>query len=453
MKRLFLTIFTLVQILNQSVYSVELKEVVEFATKNAPQFTKSELETRSSLEKLKNILSMYDSIFRIESTTSRSRNVYTSSKEDYFGVDSSLSKNIGAGINIGISYETGKAIKIPSGSVSYDSNVRIDLEMDVLRNFLGRVDKNTVLLGEKSSKILKLSLVKARDTLIYGIVVTYIRVLNFETLLNENEALYKSVLKLEKATIKKKKIGSASDRHVFRMKAKTLDFKMKNMEIKRQLNVARDTLFILTGKVFKNLLWPVNSLFIISERSSFNLRKLKIEKSKLQLELDNSRFEMLPQLKLSIGYGMESVNGDGTIYYDGLNETERSISLYMVFPFENTEAKSKKKSLQFSLFANEMSFRIENAEFRRKINEYKSARMCYREQILIAEKIINLQTLRYNEELRAYAQGRSGINDINTALNDLINSRIMLLEKKVSYYGPGFQELFLVGSLEENIIK
>ncbi len=427
-----------------SGHATTLRDVIRYSLKNAPQFGEQILSSKAQVELLKKVFAIYDNHLSFSTSYSQGINSITIQDETSKLSSFSLSKNIGAGVSLGIT--SGLDSKKRTSSNVYQAYATLDADIDLLQNLLGKMDRNAILIQEQDRKLIENSLEQARESLMFGIIESYIYVARLERLLKENRNLNKSIKSLVKATKRKKSIGAADNRSVLQMNAKLINSDMNIMELERLVEDGYAQLKTLSGGGnFRSLSWPslpnINNEF----DSNLSLKYLAIEKEKLELEYTSARWGLLPELKLSMSY--QYGDYDENSYSYRMEESAKGVGIYLNFPLGNSAAQAFYKSSRLSVMANELSIKRETEAFAEEVIKYQRAVDNYKKQIKLASNVIKLQEERYNQELKAYTQGRSGINDVNTALNDLINAQITHVEKNSSFYEFAYGKSYLYGQL------
>lgn len=428
-----------------------LKDVLSYAVENAPQFKESEFYTQSQIANLNKVLSIYDTYLNLSySDYKQDSSIYSNSKDRGKVGSASLSKNIGLGTSVGLSYDTSD---ISSTSDSYEASIKVSAEIDLLKNFLGKIDKTTVLISDKNKEILDLTLSQSRESLVYGIVIAYINQLRLEELIIENKELLKSIIVLEKATIKKQSLGASEKRYVLQMTAKRVDTEIKILELERLLSLSKDNLYVLVGgKSFENLSPIKMSKYLTVEVKDIQTEKLKVEQARLRAELESAENNMLPSLKFEVGYEEDNTNSDSMKYIGDMDESAKYAMLSISMPLERNSEKSTRDIAKYSLAETDNKLKTQELEFKRQLQEYKKSIDNYSRQVKMSVKARDLQERRYVLELKAYNQGRSGINDINTAQNEMISAKITAVEKLTSFHKYGAGNLYINNQLESFIL-
>lgn len=426
-------------------FASTLSEVLQYAVKNAPQFAQSEYMTKSQIASLKKVLAIYDTSASLSASRSRAYSSSYGSSVITTGGAATLSKNVGAGVDLsvsGSSYKTDLDV--------YSSSVKVSADIDLLENLLGKMDRNTVLASDHSVKKLNIALEEMRDGLIYGIIEQYLATLSIEKQLIEDKLILKNLLELERATLKKVKLGASENRDLLQVKARRINNQIQIEALEQALNASLNSLKALTGgKEFSSLEWPDFGNGVMAGES-FTLKKLATERDKLKLEFDSAELGMLPTLKLSGSIGKES-DSSADSYFGGMDENSSSVALTLSFPLGNTEASEEKKRAHFSLLENEMETRKERLEFERDLSSYRRKITSYQKQTELTGMVRGLQDKRYKEEFHAYKQGRSQINDIITAHNDLINARLSYITTKKEMISVNYAWLNLNGLLSKQL--
>ncbi len=421
-----------------SVYSATLSQAINYALKNAPQFQENNLLTLSQVEQLKKVLAIYDT--HLSASSEYMKKVNTLNNQ----TSRSRTNTMGVNKNIGLGATVNTSVNLINNQ-SYQSSLKIGADINLLQNLLGRIDKNSITVSTKEKEELNNSLKQTRESLILGVIELYLSTLQHEQHLTEYQNLYESVKSLKEATTKKRKIGAADERNVLQMRAKLLNYEMSILEIKRGLEASYEELETITGGgKFKKLQWPFKKSVKFSN-DSLSLKQLRIKQTRLQLEQKSFQWKKLPKLKLSMAYdtGRDSYNA----YSLGTRGLEKGIGLFLTIPFENTIAKSNYKSKTYELLANKITLKRAHQEFEDNKRNFERSLSNYFKQINIAKNAIEIQQKRYGQEFKAYTQGRIGITDINSAQNDLINSKITYIDKKRTYYKYMYGSQHLYGNL------
>ena len=428
-----------------SSYGNTLEEVLKYATTHGPQFNQAEYMTKAQSASLRKVLAIYDTSIAFSASRDQTPVYATGKSIVSMGGSGSIGRNIGLGTTISASVSSSK-----TDSDVYRSSALLSANIDLLENLLGQMDRNSVSSSKLSIKKLNAQLEESRDALILGIVDVYLTALVSEKQLAEDRLILKNLVELERATSKKLKLGASEKRHLLQVKARRLSTQIHLEVLEDSLGSSLENLrAIVGGKLFKNLSWPVVSSGTSAE-DSFTLRQLALEKSKLEFNLDSAKLRLLPTLKFSAGLGSEG-SADSSSHFGSMTDKSSSLKLSLSFPLGNTDAKEEKNRARFSLLQNEMETSKARLNFDRDLQSYKTKTVSYQKQLSLSEEVRELQNERYKQEFMAYKQGRSQINDILSAHNDLINSRLSYIATKRKLVGSNFSWLNLNGQLSTTL--
>ncbi len=428
-----------------SSFATTLEDVLNYSLEHAPQFKQVEFLTKSQASSLRKVLAVYDSNISISLNRDKGTSATTGQSVVTNIGAVSVAKNIGLGTTL-----TASATSYGTDSDIYNSSVLLSASIDLLENILGKYDRNNVLGVTHSVDALNIALKNSREALVFGIIDLYLSALLIEKKLEEDKIILNNLIELEGATKKKLKLGASEKRHLLQVKASRLSTQIQIEALQEELKSSLHALQAVSGgKYFEDLTWPTPSNSR-SKGESLSVAQLKLEKLKLEKDVDNAELKLLPTLKLTGSIGKESINNTGG-HFKELDESSSSIGVSLSFPLGNTEASNEVSRVKYSLIEKELEIKREVLEFERDLAIYNERLKSLEKQLQLSDEVRSLQGDRYKQEFLAYKQGRSQINDIITAHNDLISSRLSFIATKRQFVGVNYAWLNLNGLLSSKL--
>ncbi len=432
-------------------------KVVEYLLKNNEDVKKILLEYKGLSSPLMEFRGKYD--FRVygnagygysENPNKNTTTFYgTSTTRSDYGAGIIKSLNTGTKIKAGLSafYQNIEGAGFPGiniGGKGYQTGIKVEIQQELLKNFMGYIDRLTEQRLANVEKIKKqLAKVKLAGLLVEALI-GYWNVAIAEENLETSKINLNSTINIKNLIIRKLRLGLSE-------REDSLDWSSKVLQGRNNVDRAEKMLFdaklavyrildidssidIEIGKTFKTT--PPEIKFEQALKDAFLKR---IDWNNLMIALKNSELEYkiaysnkLPSLTLNLSAGNKDYDEKTSGSFNNINK-EYSVGIQLTYPLENRKADARlrnarlelqkfqveKKSLE-KLIRNDIASMVKDCEVNYKIYEQTKR-----------SKIFSRNY--YQQVYRKFKRGRYSALQLKLALDQFILSRQAELRSLINY--------------------
>lgn len=342
----------------------------------------------------------------------------------YTNFEFGLRKNFDYGISAELNHSLNRT-EISSDIIGqkniYIPVVNASLKMDLLENFMGKLDSivldNVVLQSEKNFINQKITVEKY----LLNVLANFLKTKAIKDQLEVAIILLSSTNDLLKVVKRKFKIGSAEKRNLLYAETNYQSSQETLISTKRQYTNSLYSLNSICGFDVSNFLeLTINELYLQStyenlSKSGINnleLESLKIETKLLKNDLTIRKNYLLPSLSMAGSYSFGGADETFSAAYDTFPNKGYFIGLNLIWDIHNTSAKHFQKSTELSLEAIGFNYKYLEYALDKDLKALKESINSYYEQKAITDVKYQNCVKRLDLELKAFELGRSSMTEV-----------------------------------------
>lgn len=425
----------LVLFLFNLLYSQLIDDLVKKVIIESPLIKEIEKRTASYDESYKSVYGKFDLEFYADANYSNQDGGITGN----FFMDNVKSSNLDFGFrkkfDYGLSAELNHSLnntKITSSIIgqrnTYLPVVNASLRLDLLKNFLGKLDSVDIESASLKSKKNILVRQVSIDKYLLDVLSNFLKTKAIKDQIEVAKILVSSTGDLFKVVNRKFKIGSAEKRNLLYAETNYQGSQENLLETQRLYYNSVSALNAICGIEVNDFLEPkieenyLENLFSFIEKQTINnleLSSLNYDVKLTKNELIYRKNYLLPLLALQNIYSFGGANESISSAYDKFPNRGLFIGLNFVWDISNTSPKYLQRSSELYLEA--LNFNIMNMGFYldKDLDALKNSIASYYEQKKIIDSKYLNSAKRLGLELSAFENGRSSITEVIDAQNSL----------------------------------
>lgn len=432
------------------------KSLIEMAIETSPVLQGIEAQNQLAQLEKSSLDAQYESRLNGEWSYAESREDGLASFIPVFSPERSaglgITKKLPVGMNVAV---RGFQSQINAGNVinaATRTGATVNLEVDLLKNFLGRIDRNQLLEKESAAKKAELEAVLSRKELIMNVRKLYWSLVANQLSLNLSEQLVESANQQLKDAKKRSRAGAADNGDVARSRAQVLSrqssiylFQYEKEQLEFQLKKVVPALVDQSFSVDPNgidnavrgVLACVKS--ITQDKAGnpdYSSYYSVIDLTQKQFEGERKSAEATGDwdLKLTSGYQVSEVQAASNTSEPEFNGTPQdgySVGLQLSIPLEGDirDAEVAQKRLVENRFKSQIrNLELQVEETHKQVS--KSLVLLQDAAVSLNQNVANLKT-SFSNTKRKYRQARISINEMIAEQDQLFSSQLNEISTKL----------------------
>ncbi len=441
---------------NNRVVELSLKDVSRLALKNNLDIQIVKLDyyiSRCNLDKTKSI---FDSLLKMSAEYTKDKSaknsVFSGNEEKIRGYNLDLTKKLPTGTALGLRAGY-KREKTDSSYVLYnpslESSASVSITQELGRNFFGILDRNRVKITQLDVKNSELSSLSSIELYLAEIQKAYWLLALAYKKLEISRGVFREAEKLYNIYKNKLKTGLVEEPDLLAAQANMNLRKSGVLDALMALaNTKRNLLFLLNepdinidikvkddlGKNigFVNLFDCLNTA--VKFRRDYQQAKRDVEINRIFLKM--KRNSLWPQIDLKASFAKNGISSDYKDSWQAVSSEGNSyfsVGLKLVFPLENRRAKAEYSQQKLKKAQSLLMLKKTEKQVFLDINNQVMYINTLVNRINTQRNIVNLQKRKLEAEKKRLKYGRSSSDIIIRYEDDLLNSKLLLVNLLYDY--------------------